>query len=118
MTSAASLQTKGPKLGTPSDFGDVLRRLRAARSLSGRALARKATLTATAVSHFETGRRVPVPAVVSKLADALGVPRELLLWFAYSQAPQDSLLREPFDAVARLMSTQLDQHATPHVAKR
>lgn len=57
-----------------SSFGDVLRELRTARSLTQEELAERAGITVKGVSALERGeRRRPYPHTVRSLADALGL---------------------------------------------
>lgn len=60
--------------GTPSSFGEHLRRLREQAALTQEELAERSGLTAQAIGALETGkRRRPYPATVRALADALGL---------------------------------------------
>lgn len=83
-------------------FGRVLRRLRTARSLSGRELARRSDLPECAICHYENGRRVPQADSLGRIADELSVPAAVLSWFAYTSR---SCLAEDADllAVERMM---------------
>jgi transcriptional regulator with XRE-family HTH domain len=58
--------------------GEVLLRLRESAGLSQQALADRAGVSPTSVSGCEAGARVPSPAVLGKLAAALGVPADAL----------------------------------------
>jgi len=88
-------------------FGAVLRRLRQSSGLSGRALARSAGLAEASVSHYETGKRLPMPTALKKLARVLGVPAEVLSWFAYVGDPHDDIAKSAFIAVEGLMRAQV-----------
>lgn len=60
-------------------IGEILRDQRERRGLTQVELAAKAELTPAAISHFETGLRVPSPRNLAKLADALEVTADHLL---------------------------------------
>lgn len=60
-------------------FGDNLLRIRQARRLSQEALAERANIHRTQISHFETGQRQPQLETLIKLAGALEVPVEMLI---------------------------------------
>jgi transcriptional regulator with XRE-family HTH domain len=56
-----------------SNFGELLRRLRAAAGLSQPALAERCGLGLSTVRQFEQGRREPTYGTLVKLAEGLGV---------------------------------------------
>ncbi len=59
--------------------GDRLRRLRAERALTLRALAEISSVSYDTINKLELGRRPAHASTIRKLADALGVePRELM----------------------------------------
>ena len=58
----------------PVNVGDSLRRLREARKVSMRALAKISGLSANALSMIERGKTSPSVSTLYKLADALEVP--------------------------------------------
>lgn len=58
----------------PVNVGESLRRLREARTMSMRALAKVSGLSANALSMIERGRTSPSVSTLYKLADALDVP--------------------------------------------
>jgi transcriptional regulator with XRE-family HTH domain len=59
--------------------GMQLRRLRRARALSQRDLARITGIAQDTISQLETGKREAQPRTIRKLAEALGVqPKELM----------------------------------------
>ena len=64
---------------TGSSFEERLRAARESRQLSQGALAARAGLQASAVSHFETGTRKPSFDNLRRLADALRVSTDYLL---------------------------------------
>jgi len=101
-TLAATATGRAPR------FGEILVRLRSARALSGRALARKARIAESAVSHYEKGRLVPRAKALASLARALDVPLELLLWFAYARRSTRSPRWEVVRAVDKLMLAELE----------
>lgn len=61
------------------EFGEILRRLREDKGLSQQELADLAGIQASAVSHFELGRRLPSFENIRRLADALKVTSDYLL---------------------------------------
>lgn len=89
-------------------FGDVLKRIRAVRDLSGREVSRRAGLPGSAVSRYENGSARPRPAALRKLADVLGVPAELLSWFAYAELDANTSDPVLFDRVEQLMLEQVE----------
>lgn len=60
-------------------FHDILRGLRETRKLTQFQLGQRAEIAAAAISHFETGARMPSPENLQRLADALGVSVDYLL---------------------------------------
>jgi transcriptional regulator with XRE-family HTH domain len=63
----------------PATFPDRLRAARDLRKMSQSALAEKAKLQPSAVSHFETGRRAPSFDNLKALSEALQVTTDYLL---------------------------------------
>jgi transcriptional regulator with XRE-family HTH domain len=61
------------------DFGERLRKTREDKGLSQQDLAERAGIQASAVSHFELGRRLPSFDNIRRLADALNVTADFLL---------------------------------------
>lgn len=59
------------------DYGRALRTCRAIRGWSQELVAEKAHLSTSYVSLIESGKRVPAPVSVGKLASALNVPESL-----------------------------------------
>ena len=65
---------EGSRIAQPISFGDLLRSLRRAASLSQEELAQRAKLSVKAIGALERGERQhPYPATVRTLADALGL---------------------------------------------
>jgi len=62
-----------------TSFGDTLRETRQRKELSQSDLAEKAGLQPSAISHFESGRRMPSFDNMKKLADALTVTIDFLM---------------------------------------
>jgi transcriptional regulator with XRE-family HTH domain len=60
-------------------FSERLRRAREAKDLSQTGLAERCGLQPSAISHFETGRRLPSFDNLKRLADALSVTMDYLL---------------------------------------
>jgi len=65
-------------------FGTILKRLREAKGVSGRKLARLARLSESSISHYENGLKVPRVKAINSIAKVLSVPSELISWFAYT----------------------------------
>jgi transcriptional regulator with XRE-family HTH domain len=61
------------------EFGERLRKARDDKGLSQQDLAERAGIQASAVSHFELGRRLPSFDNIRRLADALNVTSDFLL---------------------------------------
>ena len=60
-------------------FGETLRRLRMEKSLSQQQLADRLHVERSSFSNWEAGRRSPDAAMISKIAEALGVDAAVLL---------------------------------------
>lgn len=85
-------------MGEPSIFGRRLKAARKKHGLTQSELAEEAGVSATAVSHFETGeRQFPSADNLVKFADALGISTDYLLGQVeadqYSEAVANALLR-------------------------
>jgi transcriptional regulator with XRE-family HTH domain len=63
-------------------LGNTIRRLRDERGVSQKELAEAAKLTPSFLSLVENDRRRPSLAVIRRLADALDVPEDVLIWDA------------------------------------
>ncbi len=78
--------TSGPKLGpTPEAFGIAIGQLRRQGGLGLRELARRANLSAGALSAIERGQSSPTLATLHKLLNALGT--DFVDFFSATQAP-------------------------------
>jgi len=64
---------------SPTDVSKRIREVREKRQLTQAELARLADLPPAAISHFETGIRIPGTTTLRRLADALGVSLDFLL---------------------------------------
>ena len=60
-------------------FGEVLRRLRVEKGFTQQQLADQMNIDRTNITNWETGRRMPDVANVSRLAEALGVDASMLI---------------------------------------
>ena len=69
-------------------LGITIKRLRLELGMSQKKLAEKAQLTPSFVSLIENDRRTPSIVVIGRLASALGVPEEVLIWDAV-ELPRD-----------------------------
>ena len=74
-------------------FGDRLRDAREIKGWKQGKLAAEIGVTQAAISQLENGRRRPTPALVTKLAEALEVKRELLAGKTEGQFEHDMLMR-------------------------
>jgi transcriptional regulator with XRE-family HTH domain len=63
-------------------LGMTIKRLRLEQGMSQKALAEQANLTPSFVSLIENDHRVPSVAVIGRMASALGIPDEVLIWDA------------------------------------
>lgn len=69
-------------------LGKTIRRMRIERGISQQTLAKDADLTASFLSLVENDRRQPSLTVLSRLASALKVPEDVLIWDAV-ELPSD-----------------------------
>ncbi|HAM15137.1 MAG TPA: hypothetical protein DCP91_04640 [Eggerthellaceae bacterium] len=60
-------------------FAETLKRLRAEKSLSQRELAKRMYVTRSTVARWENGNRLPDAAMITRLAECLGVDAGMLL---------------------------------------
>ena len=60
-------------------FADTLKKLRTDKGLSQQALAKKMYVTNSTVSRWESGRRLPDAAMITRLSEVLGVDVNVLL---------------------------------------
>jgi len=88
-------------------FTAVLKRLRVAAGFGVRRLAQRAGVLPSSVSHYENGRQVPKPEALKRIAQALSVPPELLMWFAYTERRHEGAERDLFRRVENIMVRQL-----------
>ena len=63
-------------------IGTTIKRLRVELGMPQKVLAAEANLTPSFVSLIENDHRAPSVAVIGRLATALGVPEEVLIWDA------------------------------------
>lgn len=63
-----------------SQIGSTIRRIRRDRGMSQQDLAKAAQITASFMSLIERGHRAPSLRVIDRIADALGLSHEALLW--------------------------------------
>ena len=75
-------------------FGKVLAELLESREISGRELGRLSGLPESSVSHYMIGKQVPSRSAIKRMAKALQVPVELLIWFAHTDKNNSALFRE------------------------
>jgi len=86
-------------------IGKTIKRLRIEREISQQDLAKDAGLTPSFLSLVENGRRQPSLVVIRRLADALAVPEEILIWDAvelpHSLGEKDRRLCEAAKLIVR-----------------
>ena len=76
-----------------SEFGERLRQAREAKGWNQEKLGKEIGLTQASISQLEKGRRAPTPALVTKLAKALGVERKFFAGGAEGQFERAILMR-------------------------
>lgn len=69
-------------------LGKTIRRMRTERGLSQQKLAEDAGLTASFLSLVENDRRQPSLTVLSRLASALKIPEDVIIWDAVELPPK------------------------------
>lgn len=62
-----------------TDFGQMIRHARHARGLRLEDLAERVGVTPGALSHIESGRRLPTPRNAVRIASELGIPEEVVM---------------------------------------
>jgi transcriptional regulator with XRE-family HTH domain len=90
-------------INTSGKFRESLRALREQRQLTQGELGARAGIAAAAISHFETGQRVPSLDSLVKLGDALDVPIDILL----GREPADTANVDPIFLRASQASTEV-----------
>lgn len=83
------------------EFPERLVHLRKSRHLTQQALAQAAQISATILKRYEAGKTQPTLPVLRRLAIALGVSGDALLFDKSERGPGDDL-RLHFEAVARM----------------
>jgi transcriptional regulator with XRE-family HTH domain len=96
-------------------FADRLRKTREAKSLSQAELGQKAGLQASAISHFEAGRRSPSFDNLIRLADALSVTLDFLLGRATEPKNAGPVAEQLFRSFERMSAD--DQESLAQFAK-
>ena len=86
-------------------FGDRLRALREQKGWNQVELAHYSKVSEHSISIYETGEREPTPRILTKLATALGVPRESLLGVKYPPSARPQVMRDlPADVVTTTLA--------------
>jgi transcriptional regulator with XRE-family HTH domain len=93
-----------------SRLGEVVRRIRKARKLSACDVGALAGLSLAAVGHYETGLRVPRTKAINAMAKVLGVPPEVLAWFAHTVQAGDRRNDAILSRVENLMLEQIEYY--------
>lgn len=89
-------------------IAEILREQRELRGLTQAELADRAELTAAAISHFETGLRVPSPRNLLKLAEALEVTMDFLIGRETISKPTGRSIDMIFRSAESLSSDSLE----------
>lgn len=84
------------------DFPERLATLRKQKLLTQQALAETAEISVSILKRYEAGRAQPTLPILRKLAVALGVSADLLLFDKDERGPTDETLKLQFEAVSRL----------------
>jgi transcriptional regulator with XRE-family HTH domain len=97
-------------------LGKTIRRLRDDRGVSQQELARSAKLTPSFLSLVENDRRRPSLAVLRRIADALEVPEEVLIWDAVDLPADLSEKDRRLCEMAKIIVRRLYEasHGRPH----
>jgi len=85
-------------------FPDRLAHLRKAQSLTQQALAERAGLSAIQVRRYEGGKTQPTMDALKRLALALNVSADVLIFDPDERAPANDRLRLQFEAITRFSS--------------
>lgn len=93
-------------------FKDRIRETRERKGLSQNDLAEKAGMQASAISHFESGRRAPSFDNLRKLADALDVSIDFLLGRTDDAAAAGPRAQKLFRDFAKLSAADQDNIAS------
>jgi transcriptional regulator with XRE-family HTH domain len=98
------------------DLGKTIRRLRQERGKSQQDLARDADVTASFLSLLENNHRRPSLVVLGRLAAALKVPEEVLVWDAVDLPPNLSESDRRMCEMAKLIVRRYYEasHGRPH----
>ncbi|MCC7421746.1 MAG: helix-turn-helix domain-containing protein [Planctomycetaceae bacterium] len=89
------------------NFGSALRQLRAARSLTQRALAESSGLTINYLSLLENGQRQPSYDAIQSLSEALAVPPAVMMILATDTKKSDPRFRKLFAEMQNSLGTIL-----------
>lgn len=89
-------------------FQSRLKAARLAKRLDQAALAERAGLQTSAISHFETGRRTPSFDNLKKLVDALGVTADYLLGRVAEPGASGPALERIFRETANMAAVDMD----------
>lgn len=89
------------------DYGRALRTCRAIRGWPQELVAEKASISTSYVSLIESGKRLPAPASVGKLAKALNVPEALFSLLASDLSKLPLASGKTFDQLARSLLSLL-----------
>ncbi len=90
-----------------NDFGLWLQREREKRGLTQAKLATKAGLNRAVINKIENGQSTPTPDTLQAIADALGIPDEIIFRAAgYIRSPSDTEYQEEFLHLLSQLSPQ------------
>lgn len=91
------------------DLGQKIRRLRESRDWSQAELARRASVTKSAISTYELGTRTPSADVVRAFAKVFGVSADYLLGLGERRAVEVEGLSEHDEALVRELVASLKE---------
>lgn len=92
------------------DIGKAVKELRRVKNFSQVELAEKASISQTALSQIETGRKRPGKATLETICSALGVPVSMMYTYAFERedVPKEKrVLYDQLFPVIQLLVTQL-----------
>ena len=120
MRPVQSIDTRAPPAAPPSHAGSLLREWRTSRRLSQLELALEANVSPRHLSCVETGKAQPSRDMISRLADALGMPlRErnaLLVAAGFAPKYRETELSTPEMVPVRRAIEFILQHQNPYPA--
>jgi len=99
-------------------IGTTIKRLRVEKGISQKALAGLADLTPSFLSLVENERRAPSIAAISRLAMALDLPAEVLIWDAVTLPPELPEDDRRLCEIAKLIVRRIYESSQDHSARQ